>query len=145
MKKFNISILGVIGILILVVFASGCTSSSNNTTNSSSSNGQSSGQSSQSTSSSSNDIAVKVSYLGPWTGNINDNSGSRSVQGTGSTTFQLGKNPGVVSAVFQKNDASTNSTGTITVQIINDAGSGSILETQSTSANAGVVSVGHTF
>ena len=32
MKKFNISILGIIGILVLVVFASGCTSSDNNTT-----------------------------------------------------------------------------------------------------------------
>ena len=36
MKNFNISILGVIGILVLVVFASGCTSSDNNNSNSNS-------------------------------------------------------------------------------------------------------------
>ena len=139
LKKFNISI---IGILVLVIFASGCTNSSNNSTmsNSSSSNGQSN-QSGQAASSTGTPV-VKVSYSGPWTGNIDDTSGGRSLQGSGSQTFQL-KTPGVVSAVFQKNDPTTNSTGTLTVQIVD--GSGNIVATQSTSANAGVASVSHTF
>ncbi len=38
LKKLNMSILGIIGILVLVVFASGCTSSSNNSTTTNSKN-----------------------------------------------------------------------------------------------------------
>ena len=134
--------MGIIGILVLVVFASGCTSSSNNSTmsNSSSSNGQSN-QSGQSASPNGSPT-VKVSYNGPWTGNIDDTSGGRSVQGSGSQTFQI-KTPGAVSVVFQKNDPATNSTGTLTVQIVDS--SGNIVATSSTSANAGVASASHTF
>ena len=149
MKKFNIGFLGIIGILVLVVFASGCVSSGNNTTmnNSSSSNGQST----QSTSSSGT-ATVKVITNGPWTGNIEDSSGSKSVQGTGSQTFQLAQNPGIVSVTFQKDNSkdavSTNGTitpdtSTLTVQIVN--GSGNVVATQTTSANAGAVAVSHNF
>lgn len=41
MKRFNISILGIIGILVLVVFASGCTSSNTNSSYSNESSSQS--------------------------------------------------------------------------------------------------------
>ncbi len=77
MKKFNFGFLGIIGILVLVVFASGCTSSNNNTTsNNSNAQGQANGQAASSTGT----PIVKVNYNGPWTRTINDASGSRSVQ-----------------------------------------------------------------
>ena len=148
MKKFNIGILGIICILVLVVAASGCTSSSNNTTatNSSSSNGQSS----QSSSSSGSGM-VKVIASGPWTGNILDSSGSKSVQGSGSQTFQLAQNPGNVAVTFQKDNSKdvvnngtiTPDTSTLTVQIVDS--SGNVVATQTTSADAGVVTVSHVF
>ena len=94
---------------------------------------------------------VKVIATGPWTGNILDSSGSRSVQGTGPQTFQI-QTPGIVSVTFQKddsNDAISDSgaiipdTSTLTVQIID--GNGNVVATQSTSADAGVVSTSYTF
>jgi hypothetical protein len=148
LKKFNLEILGAIGILVLIVFASGCVSSSNNTTNSSSSSSNSqSGQSASSTGT----AMVKVIASGAWTGSIDDSSGSRSVQGSGMQTFQLAQNPGVVAVDFQKdnskdvssNGTNTPDTSTMTVQIIDQ--NGNIVATQSTSADAGVVSVSHTF
>ena len=147
MKKFNLEILGAIGILVLIVFASGCVSSSNNTTNSSSSSNSQSGQSASSTGT----AMVKVVASGAWTGSIDDSSGSKSVQGSGMQTFQLAQNPGVVAVDFQKdnskdlssNGTNTPDTSTMTVQIIDQ--NGNIVATQSTSADAGVVSVSHTF
>ena len=84
-------------------------------------------------------------------GSIDDSSGSRSVQGSGMGTFQLAQNPGVVAVDFQKdnskdvssNGTNTPDTSTMTVQIIDQ--NGNIVATQSTSADAGVVSVSHTF
>jgi hypothetical protein len=142
----NIGILGIMSILILVVFASGCTSSSNNTNNQSSN-----GQSTQQSASSSGTPQIKVISSGSWSGAIADNSGTKSVQGSGTKTFALSQNPGAVGVNFQKDnskDTVTNGTinpdtSTLTVQII-DA-SGNIVETQSTSADAGVVSVSHGF
>ena len=107
MKKFKIGILSIMGILILVVFASGCVSSDNNT-NSSSSNGQSNSQSGQSASSTGNAM-VKVVGTGKWSGSIDENSGSKSVDGSGTQTFPLSQDPGIVAVDFQKdnsNDAS---------------------------------------
>ena len=146
MKKLNISILGIIGILVLVVFASGCTSSSNNTTmaNSSSSNGQSA--------SSTGSPMVKVSGSAGWSGDITDNSGSRTVSGTGSQTFPLSQDPGNVVTTIQKDNSKdavdangtiTPNTSTLTVQIVDQ--NGNVVATQSTSADAGVVSVSHSF
>ena len=150
MRKFNIGIFGILGILVLVVFASGCVSSDNNTSNNSQS---SSGQSSQSSSSSNTGNAmVKVIATGPWTGQVQDSAGSRSVSGTGSQTIQIA-NSGTVGASIQKdnsNDAFNNETGaitpdtsTLTVQIVD--GSGNVVETQSTSTDAGLVTVTHNF
>ena len=148
LNKFNLSILGIIGILVLVVFASGCTSSSNNTTMS---NSSSQSQSSQSASSSGTP-SVKVIASGSWSGSIGDSSGSKTVQGTGSQTFPLTQNPGVVAVSFQKDNSKdtvsangtiTPDTSTLTVQILD--GSGSIVATQTTSADAGVVTTSHTF
>jgi hypothetical protein len=94
---------------------------------------------------------VKVVASGAWTGSIQDSSGSRSVQGSGMQTFQLAQNPGIVAADFQKDnskDVSSNGTitpniSTLTVQIIDK--DGNVVATQSTSVDAGVVTVSHTF
>lgn len=137
-------LLGIIGILVLVVFASGCVSTGNNTTNNSSSD--------TSQASSSGTAMVKVLASGPWTGDISDNSGSRSVQGNGTTTFQLAQNPGIVTVSFQKDNSNnvvnengtvTEDRSTLTVQIVDQ--NGNVVATQSTSANAGTVSVSHNF
>lgn len=132
--------------VLLVVFASGCTS---NTSNSSSA-----GQSSQNNgqpATYSGAPSVKVTGSGAWTGDIADNSGSRSVDGSGSQTFQLSDNPGFVSVTFQKDNSNevsqngtiTPNTGTLTVQIIDKTGK--VVATQSTTADAGVVSTSYSF
>jgi hypothetical protein len=123
--------IGLVAIVCFAVVISGCTSSNNSTSNQATP--------SSSSSSSTASVAIQVSYPGSWTGNIGSSSGSRSVQGTGSQTFQLGSNPGTVSATFQKSD---NNTGTLTASILSG---GSVVETQSTTADSGVVSVSHSF
>ena len=99
------------------------TTSSTNTTSSSSGSG----------------TQVQVTYSGSWTGNYGDTSGSQSVDGKGTKTFTISGDPDIVSAVFQK---SSDSSGTLTVNIIKD---GQIVETKSTSAAYGVVTVSHSF
>lgn len=98
-----------------------------------------SSDSSSSSSTTSGDVQIQVSYSGSWTGNYGDASGSQSVEGTGSKTYTISGDPNVVSAVFQK---SSDSSGTLTVNIIKN---GQVVETKSTSASYGVVSVGHSF
>lgn len=141
MNKFNLSILGIIGILVLVVFTSGCTSSSDNTTMSNSSSQSQSSNSNQANggSSSKNNI-VQVNYAGAFTGSIADSGGSRTVQGTGPQSFQLSENPGSVGLSFQKKD---NGTDTLTISILDI--NAKILTSNSTSAAFGVVSLGYTF
>jgi hypothetical protein len=144
LEKLNIGLLGIIGILILVVFASGCTGSSNNTTSSNST-------SSQQSSAISAPISVKVDASGAWLGTITDNTGSKSVSGSGSQSFQLSSNPGIVSVVIQKdnskdavvNGSITPDNSSLTVQIVD--GQGKVVETKTTTADAGVVSVSHSF
>ncbi|ADZ10223.1 hypothetical protein Metbo_2004 [Methanobacterium lacus] len=146
MKKINFGILGILGIVLLVVFASGCTSNNSN----SSSNGQSN-QSNGQAATYSGAPAVKVTGNGAWTGNIADNSGSRSVDGSGSQTFQLTDDPGVVAVTFQKDNSNevsqngtiTPNTGTLTVEILDKTGK--VVATQSTTADAGVVSTSYSF
>jgi hypothetical protein len=94
---------------------------------------------------------IKVSSTGPWSGNIDDSTGSKTVDGSGSQTIQLSQDPGIVSVTFQKDNSKdvinngtiVPDTSTLTVQIVD--GSGNVVATQSTSADAGVVSVSHTF
>jgi hypothetical protein len=71
---------------------------------------------------------------------------SRTVQGTGSQSFQISQS-GVVSASFSK-DKTNNGTvipdmNALTVQIVDS--SGNIVATQTTTTDAGNVAVSHTF
>ena len=83
-------------------------------------------------------IQVKVSYSGSWQGSYGDESGQQSVDGSGTKTFDMGS-PNIVSAVFQKMNGGH---GTLTVEIIED---GTVVESKSTSAAYGVVTVSHSF
>ena len=146
MKKINFGILGILAVVLLVVFASGCTSNNTN----SSSNGQSSQNNGQ-PATYSGAPSVEVTGNGAWTGNIADNTGSRSVDGSGSQTFQLSDNPGTVAVSFQKDNSKevsqngtiTPNTGTLTVKILDKTGK--IVAIQSTTADAGVVSTSYSF
>lgn len=94
---------------------------------------------SSNSSSSASGIQVKVSDSGSWSGSYGDTSGSQTVDGSGSKTFEVTGSPSVVSACFQKKDGGS---GTLTVEILED---GNVVETKSTSAQYGVVSIAHSF
>ena len=91
-----------------------------------------------SSSSSSSGVEVQVSGSGSWSGSYGDTSGQQSVDGSGTQTFQM-DNPDIVSAVFQKKSGGS---GTLTVEIIEN---GNVVESKSTSAEYGVVTVSHSF
>lgn len=108
------------------------------TNNITSSTPSTSSDTSSSSSSSASGIQVQVSYSGSWQGSYGDESGQQSVDGSGTKIFNMGS-PNIVSAVFQKMDSGH---GTLTVEIIEN---GMVVESKSTSATYGVVSVSHSF
>lgn len=120
MKK-NISIIGFIGLLVLVVFVSGCTSSNNTTSNQSSQN-----------------VTVQINSNSQWNGTITYNSTDHKINGTGNSNYTLGTSPGAVTIYLTNN----NDTGNLTVQLLQGT---NIIQTQSTSANQEVVSISHNF
>lgn len=131
----------LIAIVAFVVAVSGCTSSSDTTsTNDSASNDSnvSTTTSTSSSSSTSSNVILKITSDGSWSGSIQDDSGGRSVDGTGNEEFDLGANPGIVSATIQKQGTS----GTLTVELIKD---GKAVKSQTTNAEYGVVSVSDSF
>ena len=77
---------------------------------------------------------VQVSYDGPWSGAIDQDGSSQTVDGNGTETFNMTGNPSVVSVDFQKQDGSS---GTLTVNILQN---GNVVKTESTSAQYGVAS-----
>ena len=83
-------------------------------------------------------IRIKIIYPGSWSGNYADLGSSKSVDGTGTETFTISNPEFVVSAVFQKEDDSDR---TLTVEILKD---GKVVESESTSASYGVVTVSYT-
>ena len=82
-------------------------------------------------------IEIKIICSSGWSGSISDDDGSKSVDGSGGETFEMAGG-GIVVAVIQKKGAS----GTLTVQILED---GEVVETQTTTAEYGVVTVSHSF
>lgn len=128
--------LSVVLIFLLVIFASGCTNTQNNSTTNQSPN---TSQSSTNNSSFASNVIVSVAYQGTWNGTISDKTGNRTVHGTSSNRYNLGPNPGNVSITFQKTD---NSTLPLLVQIIQG---NKVVESQSTNASLGVVSISHIF
>ena len=88
-----------------------------------------------STSSSSGPISVVISYSGEWSGAISDSSGTRSIEGVGDKTINLGNIDGAVAANAQKMDSGA---GTITISLKQN---GKTLEKDSTSSDYGFAQV----
>jgi hypothetical protein len=84
-------------------------------------------------------LQIHIIYSGSWSGSYGDESGQQSIDGTGDKIITLSGNPNIVSVVMQKQDGGS---GTLTVEILEN---GKVLETRSTSAEYGVVSVSHSF
>ncbi len=129
MKKIAI---GLMAILILVTFVSGCTNSSNSTANNSSIQNNSSMQTDK-------NVTLKVNSDGPWNGTLTYKDGTQNINGTGNTTYNLGQNPGKVSVSVQKTG---NNMGTITIQLFKG---GNVTIYQSTTSNNGTVSLNYNF
>ena len=80
---------------------------------------------------------IKISYNGDWSGSIGEDDSTRSVSGSGTKTYS--ETGSIIVAVIQKQDDSTD---TLRVEIIVD---GKVVESESTTASYGVVSVSHSF
>lgn len=76
--------------------------------------------------------SVRIQYSGDWQGSIATGGQSRSVEGSGTTTYDISGDPFVISANAQKMDSGG---GTLTVQIVED---GQVVRETSTSASYGV-------
>lgn len=116
----------IIPLILLIVAISGCTSS-NNTNNDTNSQ-------STSSSSSSGTVLVKIITSGNWSGSVGDGSTSKTIEGKGNYQQDMGSAQ-TVSANIQKQ---TNSSDTLTVQILQN---GKVIKQESTSAQYGVVTV----
>ena len=127
MRKIGI---GLIAVLILVIFASGCTSSNNSTGNNSSMQNNSTMQN--------NNIIVQINSDSSWNGTLTYNNGTRTINGTGNAAYNLGQNPGNVRVTLQKTG---DKTGTLTLQLIKG---GNVIVNQSTTSTHGVVSLNYT-
>lgn len=92
---------------------------------------------SQSDSSGSDDSSyqVRISYDGDWSGSIGGDGSSRSVDGSGTETFDIDGDPFIVSANAQKQDDSSD---VLTVEILQG---GEVIASQTTSASYGVAQV----
>ncbi len=147
--KMSTNICIFLVLICFVLVASGCTSSdssssdrmndSSSPSTSDSSVSSSSDDSSPSTSSPSSSIKprvlVIVDYLGKWSGSISSESGTRSIEGSGKKSFDLGNIGGHVTANVQKKDGGSD---ILAIFITKD---GDIVASQKTSAGYGVVQV----
>ena len=118
MKK-NAIIIGILSLLVLVVFVSGCTSS-NNTSNQTS------------------NVTVQINSSTPWNGTITYSGTDHNINGTGNSNYNLGISPGAVT-IYLKND---NGTGNSTVQLIQG---NNVIQTQTTSVTQQTVTISHNF
>jgi predicted component of type VI protein secretion system len=116
----NASIIGFIGLLVLVLFVSGCTSSNNTTSNQTS------------------NVTVQITSNTPWNGTLTYNGTDHKINGTNNSNYNLGAAPGSVT-IYLKND---NGTGNSTVQLLQG---NTVIQTQTTSENQQTVTISHNF
>ena len=116
--KKNASLIGILGLLVLVVFVSGCTS---NTTSNQTSN-----------------VSVQINSTTPWNGTLTYNGTDHKVNGTNNTNYNLGTTTGTVT-IYMEN---INGTGNLTAQLLQGD---KVIQTQTTSADKKVVSISHNF
>ena len=137
MKK---NAIGLMAILILVTFISGCTSNNNPTGNNSSIPNNSTAQNNSTENNSSmqnnQNTIVQINSDSSWSGVITSSNGTQTVSGNGNATYNLGSNPGSVSITLHK----TNDAGTVTVQIIKN---GNVVVSQSTSGSQGNININY--
>ena len=131
------AVMMVLGILVSGWVASNVLSSTTSPYDYSSSSDSSDYSTSDSSSSSSTGGAVSlvISYSGEWSGAIADSSGTRSIEGTGDKTINLGNIDGAVAANAQKRDSGS---GTLTISLKQN---GKTLEKDTTSSDYGMVQV----
>ena len=127
MKKIAI---GLIAIVVLVTFASGCTNN-NSTGNNSSVQNNSSMQNDQ-------NVTLRINSNSSWNGTLSYKNGTQNINGSGSATYDLGQNPGNITVNLQKTG---NDNGTITLQLLKG---GTVVVNQSTNSNHGTVSLSYT-
>lgn len=127
MKKIAI---GLVSILILVIFASGCTNSNNSTGNNSSAQNYSNMQISQ-------NVTLQIRSDSSWKGTLSYQNRAQNINGTGDAIYNLGQNPGNVRVSVQKTG---NNSGTITLQLFKG---GNVTVYQSTTSNQGTVSLNY--
>jgi hypothetical protein len=108
----------LMSLMVLVVLVSGCTS--NNTVNQSS------------------NVTLQINSVGSWNGTLAYNNGTQVINGSANANYNLGPSPGLVTVSLQK----TGGNGTLTVELLQG---GKMVQTQSTSANDGVVALSHNF
>lgn len=127
-KKYIIGGVCCIGIIVVVLLfmamgdqntASNSTTSSNDTTTSNAATG----------------TQIQIDYSGSWSGSYSDESGTQSIDGTGSKTINASSSDITTTAVIQK---SAGNSKKLTVNIIKD---GNVVATKSTTAEYGVVTV----
>ena len=121
MKK-NVSIMGIISLLILIVFVSGCTTSNNSTSN----------QSGQ-------DVIININSNSQWNGTLTYNGINYNINGSKNKNYNLGKTPGSVKIDLQKNN---DVGGNLTVQLLQGR---NIIENQTTSTNHEIINISHNF
>lgn len=78
---------------------------------------------------------VRISYEGEWSGTVGGEGSMRSVDGSGTKTFDVQGDPTIVSANAQKRDSGS---GELTVEILQD---GEVIARRSTTAEYGVAQV----
>lgn len=80
-------------------------------------------------------VVLVINYSGDWSGAISDSSGTRSIDGSGEKTINLGNITGAVAANVQKGDSSSETLSVIIKQ------GGETLKSESTSSEYGVVAI----
>ena len=78
---------------------------------------------------------IQIDYSGSWSGSYSDESGTQSIDGTGSKTINASSSDITTTAVIQKQAGNSKK---LTVNIIKD---GNVVATKSTTAEYGVVTV----
>jgi hypothetical protein len=126
MKK--IAILAV-PILLLVVFASECTSNNNSKSSISPPQNNSNIQSNSNT-------VVQINSDTLWSGTLTYNGKTQIINGNGNVEYDLGPNPGAITIALKK----TRNAGTLSVKLVKE---GNVVVDQSTSGGQGVISINY--
>ncbi|MCE5213248.1 MAG: hypothetical protein LLF83_00820 [Methanobacterium sp.] len=116
----NANIIIFIGLLVLVVFVSGCTTNNN------------------STNQSNKEILLQIISSSSWTGNLTYNGTNYNIEGSRNKVYHLGTNPGHVTISVKKND----DIGNLTVRLLQGT---NILQTQSIYSHQEVLNLNYNF